>query len=293
MFPAEGLASSLAMRCRLDYRYLIRPREHAPIELLIKRIYKTLAPAASLPVFTQHHLLNPRACSAYLWSEDAACSQDPETQALLLSIHIAACSSRPIQQATRLDTVSDLSSAGAPAAAGSNFHARGSAAPYSVHSVPPSPPTVVVATSIFQAGDSLAPHQPLPHPPSPHTAVVAASIFHDGDSLAPRQPLSLPHPPSPPTADNPEGGQQLGFLQCQLVDSGGAESLLVALNRRCDTLEAQNAVLRTKVLQLYPPGAYMRASSIMQFLVFVKPAALLPKRPGAECMVQTPLTALV
>ena len=185
-------------------------------------------------MFTQHHLLNPRACSAYLWSEDAARSQDPETQALLLSIHVAACSNRPIQQVkTRLNEVSDPGPAGAPAAAGSIFHARGSAAPHSVvHSVPPSPPAAVVAASIFHAGESLAPHRPLPHPPSPLTAV------------------------------DPEGGQQLGFLQCQLVDSGSAESLLVALTRRCDTLEAQNAVLRTKVMQLYPPGAYMRASSI-------------------------------
>ena len=145
------------MRCRLDYRYLIRPREHAPIELLIKRIYKTLAPAASLPVFTQHHLLNPRACSAYLWSEDAARSQDPETQALLLSIPVAACSNRPIQQVkTRLNEVSDPGPAGAPAAAGSIFQARGSAAPHSVvHSVPPSPHATVVAASVFHAHTEL------------------------------------------------------------------------------------------------------------------------------------------
>ena len=49
------------------------------------------------------------------------------------------------------------------------------------------------------------------------------------------------------------GSGQLGLLEL-LAYSGGAESLLVALTRRCDTLEAQNAVLRTKVLQLYPPG---------------------------------------
>ena len=50
------------------------------------------------------------------------------------------------------------------------------------------------------------------------------------------------------------GSGQLGLLEL-LAYSGGAESLLVALtSRRCDTLEAQNAVLRSKVLQLYPPG---------------------------------------
>ena len=37
------------------------------------------------PVFTQNHLLNPRACSAFLWFEDAAHNLDPEVQALLSS----------------------------------------------------------------------------------------------------------------------------------------------------------------------------------------------------------------
>ena len=78
---------------------------------------------------------------------------------------------------------------------------------------------------------------------------VAASVLH---ARAP-----APHPPSPSADVNPDGSQ-LGLLQL-LADSGGAESLLVALNRRCDTLEAQNAVLRTKVLQLYPPGEWLHA----------------------------------
>ena len=91
------------------------------------------------------------------------------------------------------------------------------------------------------------------------TETVAASIFYAGYSLTRHWPLPLWS--SHPANFEPEGGQ-LGLLQCQqqqqqqqqLVDSGSAECLLVALTRRCDTLEAQNAVLRTKVLQLYPPG---------------------------------------
>ena len=131
-------------------------------------------------LFTQHHLLNPRACSAYLWSEDAARSQDPETQALLSNL---LCAGGDPRQATRRCSVS----APEPVAA-SAFHARA---------------------------------------PAPH------------------------HPPCSPPAIQPD----LGLLQ-RLSESGRAESLLVALNRRCDTLEAQNSLLRSKVQQLYPPGAH-------------------------------------
>ena len=95
------------------------------------------------------------------------------------------------------------------------------------------------------------------------TEAVAVSIFHTGYSLAPHWPLPLWS--SHPSSFEPEGGQ-LGLLQCQqqqqqqLVDLGSAESLLAALTRRCYMLEAQNAVLRTKVLQLYPPGEWATES---------------------------------
>ena len=138
-------------------------------------------------LFTQHHLLNPRACSAFLWSEDAARSQDPEVQALLLSLQSAGGDPR---QAARRGAVS------------------------------------------------------APEP-------VAASVLH---ARAP-----APHPPSPSVDVNPDGSQ-LGLLQL-LADSGGADSLLVALYRRCDTLEAQNAMLRTKVLQMCLPGALLHAQT--------------------------------
>ena len=143
-------------------------------------------------MFTQYHLLNPRACSAYLRSEDAAQSQDPEVQAAVLSTLIADDDedSDPRQQSQT---------------------ARRSA---------------------------VAGHGP------GETAALAVSIIH----------AQAPTAAAPPAIQQqqPYGGE-LGFLQ-RLADAGGAEGLLLALTRRCDTLEAQNAVLRTKVMQLYPPG---------------------------------------
>ena len=94
---------------------------------------------------------------------------------------------------------------------------------------------------------------PGPGPSSGETTALAANIIHT------QAPTAAPHHPPSPPALQPDGSGELGFLQ-RLADGGGDEGrLLVALTRRCDALEAQNAVLRTKVLQLYPPGVCMHA----------------------------------
>ena len=181
-----------------------------------------------LTEFTQHHLLNPRACSAYLWSEDAARSQDPEVQAAVLSNLRSAASSDPRRQQTKHrgseEEEEDLCSR----------FCRGR-----------------VIEEVTPLGRSQ--RQPLRRgsvisAPEP----VAASIFH---AQAPAHRHLLPSLPAAAVEPAAECAGQIGLIQLVLADSGSAESLLLVLTRRCDTLEVQNAVLRAKVLQLYPPAA--------------------------------------